>query len=321
MGMNRAGSDADTIRIERQMSADVVASGVALKFTGSEGNMIAADSYGDAAAPLVVLMHGGGQTRHSWRRTAQALARRGYHALAFDHRGHGESDWVPSGHYELVDFSNDLKAVIDQLGSPHHPVLVGASLGGLTAMNATGSGILPDVTAIVLADVVHRANPTGGRQLRGFMQANPEGYATVEAAAEAIERHMPQRGGRRNTEGLKRNLRRRPDGRWGWHWDPAFLAGAKGGGQRFGDGSAEFSAAVRAIRVPLLLARGDRSEIVSPELAAEFRAMLPSADYAELEDVGHMVAGDDNAPFTKVLVDYLSRVAPVNAPADTGSDR
>lgn len=284
---------------------------VSLHFTGSEGNPIAADAWGDPAAPLVVLMHGGGQTRHSWWRTAEALARRGYHALAYDHRGHGESDWVPSENYELADFAADLKAVLDQIDHPGKPVLVGASLGGLTAMTAVASGLLPQVAAIVLADVVHRANPGGGAQLRGFMQDRPEGYASIEEAAEAIEQHMPQRGGRKNLDGLKRNLRQRPDGRWVWHWDPAFLVSrqASAQSQRFGNGSEALRKAVQAITIPLLLARGERSEIVTPELAAEFRELLPTADYAELPGVGHMVAGDDNAPFTRVLVDYLERIA------------
>lgn len=284
-----------------------------LRFTGAEDNAIAADSFGDPSAPLVILMHGGGQTRHSWRRTAEALARRGYRAVTFDHRGHGESDWVASRNYELPCFAADLKTVVDQLLPPAPPVLVGASLGGLAAMIAVGGGVLPDVAGIVLADVVHRANPGGGAQLRGFMNENPDGFATVEEAAEAIDLHMPQRGGRRNLDGLRRNLRQRPDGRWVWHWDPAFMPPSAGNGQRFGDGAAQLIEAVRNIQVPLLLARGEKSEIVTPELAAEFRALLPTAEYVELEGVGHMVAGDDNAPFTRVLVDFLA--AHVGEPA------
>jgi pimeloyl-ACP methyl ester carboxylesterase len=283
-----------------------------LRFTGAEGNRLAADSYGDPSGPLVLLMHGGGQTRHSWWRTAEALAGRGYHAVTFDHRGHGESDWVDSRRYELPDFAADLRAVVDQLG-PVPLILVGASLGGLTAMTAVGSGLGPEAVGIVLADVAHRANPTGGAQLRGFMENDPDGYDSVEAAAAAIERHMPQRGGRRNVDGLRRNLRQRPDGRWIWHWDPVFMQGRKQGGQRFGDGSPELFAAIRAIDVPLLLARGQRSEIVSPEIAAEFGALLPSAEVVELAGVGHMVAGDDNAPFTRALVDFLERNIPGKA--------
>jgi len=276
-----------------------------IRIEGADGNVIVADRYGDRNAPLVLLLHGGGQTRHSWRRTAEALVRRGFHAVVYDHRGHGDSDWVASGRYELPDFAADLSAVVRHLDPRSAPALVGASLGGLTSMTAVGAGILDPVSAIVLADVVHRANPEGAGQLRGFMDANPDGYASLEDAASAIEQHMPHRGGRRNLEGLARNLRQRPDGRWHWHWDPAFMNRRRAEGQRFGDGSPELLEAITRIRVPLLLARGEQSEIVTPALAAEFRALLPASDYVELAGVGHMVAGDDNAPFTQVLADYL----------------
>jgi pimeloyl-ACP methyl ester carboxylesterase len=278
-----------------------------VKFLGAEGNTIVADCYGASGGQLAILLHGGGQTRHSWRRTADALARRGYHAVVYDHRGHGDSDWVSSGRYELPDFAADLCAVVGQLDPGSAPALVGASLGGLTSLTAVGGAMLSPISAIVLADVVHRANPAGAGQLRSFMDANPDGYATLEEAAAAIEQHMPHRTGRRNLEGLARNMRQRADGRWRWHWDPAFMAKRQSSGQRFGGGSPQLLDAIRNIDVPLLLARGDRSEIVTPELAKEFRVLLPSADYVELEGVGHMVSGDDNAPFTRVLVDYLEK--------------
>ena len=59
----------------------------------------------------MLLLHGGGQTRHSWSGTAQRLAREGWHALSLDLRGHGQSDWSPAGAYDLEDFVRDLVAV------------------------------------------------------------------------------------------------------------------------------------------------------------------------------------------------------------------
>lgn len=275
-------------------------------FEGAVGNAIVADVYGYPDAPLVLLLHGGGQTRHSWRRTGEILGDSGYRAIAYDQRGHGESDWVAPPAYELSDFASDLCAVVQSLAPATPPALVGASLGGLAAMLAVGTGALAHAGAIILADVVHRADPEGAGQLRGFMDADPSGYESIEDAAAAIERHMPYRGGRRNLDGLARNLRRHPDGRYHWHWDPAFLARSRADGKGFGSGSAELVAAIANIAAPLLLARGELSAIVTPELAAEFRAILPAAAYVELSGVGHMVAGDDNAPFTRELLRFLS---------------
>ena len=56
---------------------------------------IVGDAYGDPSAPPVVLLHGGGQTRHAWGGTAAALAAHGHHAIAIDLRGHGDSGLGP----------------------------------------------------------------------------------------------------------------------------------------------------------------------------------------------------------------------------------
>src|SRR5882757_4593616 len=47
----------------------------------------------------VVLLHGGGQTRGSWKQTTPRLAESGWTAIALDLRGHGDSDWAPNGSY------------------------------------------------------------------------------------------------------------------------------------------------------------------------------------------------------------------------------
>ena len=58
----------------------------------SGGLQVAADIYG-TKGPLVVLQHGGGQTRHAWKGAGQKLAEAGYLAVSLDARGHGDSDW------------------------------------------------------------------------------------------------------------------------------------------------------------------------------------------------------------------------------------
>src|SRR4051812_45023744 len=79
-------------------------------FKGAAGNTLVADVYGDGGQP-VLLLHGGGQTRHAWRRTAEHLGRAGATAYALDQRGHGDSEWVAGGHYAFTDFAADAAAV------------------------------------------------------------------------------------------------------------------------------------------------------------------------------------------------------------------
>src|SRR3546814_16164042 len=54
---------------------------------------------GPSEGPPVLLLHGGGQTRHSWSGTAGQLAARGYEAWTMDLRGHGDSAWASDGDY------------------------------------------------------------------------------------------------------------------------------------------------------------------------------------------------------------------------------
>ena len=99
---------------------------------GARGVRIAGDSWGDAAGPLVILQHGGGQTRHAWKNVGELLASAGFHAVAFDARGHGDSDWAPDGTYGQDVMVEDLKCVVAALGN-RRPALVGASMGGGTS--------------------------------------------------------------------------------------------------------------------------------------------------------------------------------------------
>src|ERR1700738_4099266 len=96
---------------------------------GAGGLTIAGDTWGDPNGPLVVLQHGGGQTRHAWKGAGERLAVAGYYAVAFDARGHGDSDWSPDGRYDQDVMVEDLKSVVAALGN-RRPALVGASMGG-----------------------------------------------------------------------------------------------------------------------------------------------------------------------------------------------
>src|SRR2546421_10925316 len=130
-------------------------------FTGAAGNRLVADVYGDAGQP-VLLLHGGGQTRHAWRRTAEHLGLAGATAYALDQRGHGDSEWVAGGHYAFTDFAADAAAVAATLAerAGQRPIVIGASLGGISSLLAEGAaeraGRGPVFAAIVLVDITPR---------------------------------------------------------------------------------------------------------------------------------------------------------------------
>jgi pimeloyl-ACP methyl ester carboxylesterase len=266
------------------------------------GLTIVADELGDHTAPTVILGHGGGQTRHSWDRAGHELADAGFHVINYDLLGHGESDWEPEGDYSYARRAGDLAAVAALAQGPC--AFVGASLGGLSAMAAACHGTVPD--ALVLVDVVVQISPTGVERIVGFMSANPDGFSSLEDAADAISAYYPDRARPARLDGLRKNLREGPDGRFYWHWDPKFLVGGKHQStiDELLDG-ADWPA-----RVPTLLVRGMKSDIVTDDGVADLVARIPHLEVAEIGGAGHMVAGDRNDLFNEAVIAFLMRVMP-----------
>lgn len=251
----------------------------------------------------VLLLHGGGQTRHSWRNTGRNLAADGWSALALDARGHGQSQWAPDGDYGIDALVADLTSVISELGQT--PVLVGASMGGMTSL--IGQGENPELArGLVLVDIAPKVESSGTAEIMAFMHSGLDGFASLDDAAAAIAAYTPNRVRTPNPQGLRKNLRLR-DGRWYWHWDPAFL--------RHGDEpTRQVDSIVRyerardaaaAITVPTMLVRGTQSNVVSEEGAKELLELIPTATLIDVTGAGHMVAGDDNDVFSGGLKGFL----------------
>jgi pimeloyl-ACP methyl ester carboxylesterase len=276
------------------------------------GVRLEGDVYGAQGRP-VILLHGGGQTRHSWRRTAEALANAGYVALPFDQRGHGGSSRAPDRRYSFFDFAADARALGDAAARMFgaKPAIVGASLGGMAAL--IGSNLLPDnpFAALVLVDVTPRMDPNGVAAVQGFMRDRAtDGFASVEEAAAAIAAYLPHRPKPKSLDGLRKNLRKAADGRLFWHWDPDFLNGPvpiETDRRRVEETAL---AAAHALKVPSLLVRGQDSELVREAQAKEFLAAAQGSEFADVKDARHMVAGDSNNVFTEVVLDFLRRRAP-----------
>jgi non-heme chloroperoxidase len=261
---------------------------------------------GAASRPALVFLHGGGQTRHSWDRTAAQLATAGWETFQLDARGHGESDWDPAGDYGAAAFQRDLDAFLDYSGRP--VVLIGASLGGLTALAVAAER--PDsVVGLVLVDVVVEFEPSGADRIRDFMVGNPDGFSSLEEVADAVAAYNPHRRRPPTVDGLRRNVKRGEDGRWRWHWDPAFASPSADSRRRVDTERLGATAAAR-IRAPTLLVRGMQSDVVSDAGLADMRRRIPSAEVIAVGDAGHMVVGDDNDIFTEALGGFLSRLDP-----------
>ena len=273
--------------------------------TGHNGVRLVADAYGDPSAPAVLLLHGGGQTRHSWGGTAATLAMAGFFAVSADLRGHGDSDWDPSGDYGMSAMRADQEAWCEMLGAP---AVVGASMGGITGLWTEGAraaeGLAPAGRSLVLVDIAHRSEQAGVARIVGFMTSRPDGFASLEEAADAVAAYLPHRPRPKNLDGLARNLRQGADGRYRWHWDPAFMDDKR---PRTSSNADLFTEHARRLTIPVMLVRGRMSDVLSEEAAREFLAIVPHAEYVDVGDAHHMVLGDRNDAFTAPVVDFLRR--------------
>jgi peroxiredoxin len=275
---------------------------------GIGGVRIVSDRQGDPDARAVVFLHGGGQTRRSWSKAAAAVARRGWQAVTVDLRGHGESDWSGEGDYRVVSFAGDIQEVLGSL--PPMPVLVGASLGGFTSMLLAGEMSPGIASAVVLVDIVPNMEQSGANRIHKFMADRVEsGFASLEEVADAIAEYNPHRPRPTDLNGLTANLRRRGD-RWYWHWDPQFISGTAANPPFEVTDADRMHVAVDAILrggIPMLLVRGQVSDLVSQERADEFLARFPGVEFTDVRGAGHMVAGDRNDIFADAVLDFLSR--------------
>ena len=278
-----------------------------VELTGSGGITLIADAAGDPSGTPVVLLHGGGQTRHAWGTTLDTLAASGFRALTVDLRGHGESDWAPDGDYRIDAFADDVRAIAESFDQP--PALVGASLGGISSLTAIGEQIdEPVARALVLVDVAPQMETAGRDRIGDFMRENMDsGFGSLEEVADAIQRYNPHRPRPSDLTGLSKNLRER-NGRWYWHWDPAFLRGRLGAFDETRTSltdSTRLENAARALTLPTLLVRGRMSDLLSEEGAQAFLSLVPHAQMVDVAGAGHMVAGDRNDAFNDAVVGFL----------------
>ncbi|MFT7648529.1 MAG: pimeloyl-ACP methyl ester carboxylesterase [Candidatus Poriferisodalaceae bacterium] len=296
---------------------------VARCFGVSEGLSLAADVWGNLANPTVLMLHGAGQNRHAWKGSAAKLVILGWSVVTVDARGHGDSDWSPEQHYDSDHLAVDFRCILNELAAEQPgaapPAVVGASMGGMASLSVQRlAGSEQAFSAVVLVDITPNFDPSGALRVVRFMSANPDGFADLDEAADAIADYNPHRPRPADSGGLAKVLRQRDDGRWIWRWDPSYIT-AKPGMISDDDATIEqhmlstrdtMYAGAHAVGVPMLLVRGSQSDLVTPEGVAEFMAEVPGVEFVDVAGTGHMVAGDDNDAFTAAVSEFLTRVYP-----------
>jgi pimeloyl-ACP methyl ester carboxylesterase len=249
----------------------------------------------------VVFLHGGAQNAHTWDTVALALGRP---MVAVDLPGHGHSDWREDHDYDVLGQADDVAQLVREL-APEASTIVGIGIGspvGLLAADRLGDSI----RRLVMIDSVAGASVPGAADRHMEAAANvaafttQHDFASFEEMVERAVRFNPDRNERALRRGVLHNARAQDDGSWGWRWDPDQRAG--------GDYAFDASdAALDRFAGPILLVRGERSDIVIDERVSVFQDRHPDSELVTIEGAGHAVQGDRPVELAHVLEAFLDR--------------
>lgn len=282
-----------------------------ITITSFDGCKLVASLFGCMNKGAIILSPGGGQTRHAWSGAAIAFAKEGFFVVCADLRGHGDSDRAPNATYSYHDYGRDALALSDWVEyetgvKPHY---IGASLGGVAALVAAGKIRQEGFASLTLVDVAPKISEYEFGSIRNFMlDGAKRGFQNINEAAAFLSTHFPRPNAETRSSsssaGLQKNLRQGEDGRWRWHWDPAFVETLYLEPDEF---ERELTEAATNLIIPIHFMRGGESELVTQEAAAHFRKIAPHIHYTEIKGARHMVTGDQNDIFVDAALDYLAR--------------
>jgi esterase len=246
--------------------------------------------------PPLVMLHGLTGHAHTWDHTAAALSDR-YRVLALDQRGHGDSGWAPP--YGGGVMAGDLLAFLDALHLGE-VTLMGLSMGGLVSFIFAASH--PErVRDLIVLDIGPEIATTGARQVAAGLAAKNVFSSEDEAVAQA-RAFNPRPTDEALRHRVRHNLRPRPDGTLTFKYDDAL----RERGAIFDRATAELWAAWEAVSCPILLVRGDESDILAVEVAQRMLASNPRARLVGVPDCGHSITLDNPQGLLDVLSPWLA---------------
>lgn len=237
---------------------------------------------GTPGAPVVMMIHGLAGQAHTFDGIANILAAR-YHVYCLDVRGRGESEWSSPEQYTIDTYVEDLEAVREALGLQRFS-LVGTSMGGLIAMQYAPK--FPErVERAVLNDVGPEIDPAGLQRILAYVGNAPEMFADMKAVVKYYREHyapmVEHLADDQLVEFARYNVRRSDSGVYVWKMDPAIRTTPAA------PPAVPPWDAFRAMRCPVLILRGAKSDVLSAEIARKMVEALPGARLVEVPGVGH----------------------------------
>ncbi|BBZ78554.1 hydrolase [Mycolicibacterium anyangense] len=245
----------------------------------------------------VVFLHGGGQNAHTWDTVILGL---GVPALAIDLPGHGRSAWREDGDYGPKLNAVAVEPLIREL-APDADLVVGMSLGGLTAMRLAVT--TPElVRNLVMVDVTPSAPERHEQMTKAQMGTvalvkGDRTFPDFQSMLEVTVAAAPHRDRNSLRRGVFHNTKQDDDGTWTWRYDSI----------RKGEGFEGLWDDVPQLTTPTTLIRGANSFFVNDEDADQFASAAPGFKGVQVvADAGHSVQGDQPRALVALLRDVLA---------------
>ena len=260
------------------------------------GQHLSALVWGDGP-PEIVLLHGGGQNAHTWDTVALALAKP---LVAIDLPGHGHSDWRDDHDYSPLTSAPAVATAMRAL-APGAQLLVGMSLGGMTAMRVAAE--FPElVPKLAIVDVTPGVDETKAEPIIAFL-SGPERFESFDEILDRTVQFNPTRTVSSLRRGVLHNAKELDDGSWTWRYDPVRVWKEI---ERPAVAFVDLWDDVGRIKAPMLLLRGGLSGVVSDDDIAEVKRRKPDAEVVTVEGAGHSIQGDQPVELARLLDAFLS---------------
>ncbi len=260
--------------------------------------------WGSRGKRPMLLLHGGGQTAHSWDFFSLCL-RDEYHVYALDQRGHGDSEWSPGSDYSEAAHQRDIEGFVNALKLDNF-VMIGLSMGGNNSYTYAAK-YWNKIAGLVIVDVGPEIILEGRRNIHNFTSA-PAELDSVEEFVERAVVYNPRRPREMLRRSLLNNLRQMGNGKWTWKTDRRRLleAGANADIRDSQEIIDRRWGYIRSIRCPTLIVRGAETDVFSQEVADRMAQLISGTKVVNVSKAGHTVMGDNPPEFEARVREFLS---------------
>jgi pimeloyl-ACP methyl ester carboxylesterase len=239
----------------------------------------------ERSSKIVVCVHGLTRCARDFDFLAQEIVRHGYRVICPDVAGRGDSDWLRNPmRYAVPTYARDMLAMIARL-ELESVCWVGTSLGGLIGMALAGLPSSP-IKRLVLNDVGPVLTVAALRRIAEYVGKWPP-LPTIEAAEQFVRSTSASFGPHTDAEWrflTEHVVRRNADGSLRMHYDPAIAVPFNA---ELPSRDVELWKFYDAMRCPTLVLRGEQSDLLARDTAAQMAARGPRARVVEIAGVGH----------------------------------